>query len=62
MLFSPTSRRCGTLQTLSVDGLIKKPISDCGVCIVTMMLKRCLGFVVASCVAVSWLDGCRCIW
>jgi hypothetical protein len=39
-----------------------KPISDCCVCIVIVMLKGCPGFVIASCVAVSWLDGCRCIW
>jgi hypothetical protein len=63
MPFSSRARRCGTLQTLSVgDGLARKPISDCCVCIMIVMLKGCLGFVVASCVVVSWLDGCRCIW
>jgi hypothetical protein len=63
MLFSPRARRCGTLQTLSVgDGLTRKPIGDCCVCIATVMLKGCLGSVVASRVAVSRLDGCRCIW
>lgn len=63
MLFSPWARRCGALQTLLVgDGLTRAPISDCCVCIVIVMLKGCLGFVVASCVAVLWLDGCHCIW
>jgi hypothetical protein len=63
MLFSPRARRYGTLQTLSNgDGLARKPICDCVVCIVSMMLKGCLGSVVAARVAVLWLDGCRCIW
>jgi hypothetical protein len=63
MLFSPRARRCGTSQTLPVsDGLARKPISDYVVCIVAVMFKECLGSVVAPCVAVSWLDGCRCIW
>ena len=59
MLFSPRARRRGTLQTLSVgDGLTRKPIGDCCVCIVIVTLKGCPGFVIASCVAVSvarWL-------
>ena len=63
MLFGPRARRYGTSQTLSVgDGLTRKPIGDYCVCIATMMLKVCLGFVIASRVAVSRLDGCRCIW
>jgi hypothetical protein len=63
MLFGPRARRCGTSQTLSVgDGLTRKPIGDCCVCIATIMLKVCLGSVVASRVAVSRLGGCRCIW
>jgi hypothetical protein len=63
MPFSPKARRCGTSQTLSVnDGLTRKPISDCCLCVVTFVRKRCLGSVVASRVAVSRLDGCRCFW
>ena len=54
MPFSLKARRCGTLRTFSVgDGLNRKPISDCCVCIVIVMLKGCPGFVIASCVAVS---------
>jgi hypothetical protein len=61
MLFGPRARRCGTLETLSVgDGLSLRPTSGCCVCIVTVMLKGCLGSVVASCVAASRLYGCRC--
>jgi hypothetical protein len=63
MLFSPRARRCETLQTFSVgDGLTRKLIADCCVCIATIMFWRCLGSVIASRLAVSRLDGCRCIW
>jgi hypothetical protein len=41
MLFSPIACRCRTLQTLSgSDGLTRKPISDCIVYVVTIMLKE----------------------
>jgi hypothetical protein len=56
MSFSPRARRYGTSQTLSVDdGLTRKPVGDCCLCVVTFVRKRCLGSVVASRVAVSWL-------
>ena len=59
MLFSPRARRCGTLPKSSVgDGLTGDPISNSVVCVVTVVLKGCLGSVVASRVAVSRLDGC----
>jgi hypothetical protein len=48
MLFSPKARRCGALQALSDgDGLTRKPISDCCVCvlcIVTVIYSDTLGF------------------
>ena len=48
-----------TLPTFSVgDGLTREPISSSVVCVVNVVLKRYLGSVVASRVAVSWLDGC----
>jgi len=44
MLFSARARRCGTLQALSgSDGLTRKPISDCIVYVVTIMLKGVSG-------------------
>lgn len=56
------SRRCRTLQTLSeYDALARKPTSGCIVYVVTIVLKGCLGFVVASCIAVSRLHGYRCV-
>jgi hypothetical protein len=61
MTFSSRARRCGTLQTLSVgDGLARKPISDCCVCIMIVMLKGCLGFVVAPeyiCIELQYIVG-----
>jgi hypothetical protein len=63
MLFSPKARQCGTLQALpDNDGLTRKPISNCTVYVVIIVLKGRLGSVVVSRIAVSWLDGCRCIW
>jgi hypothetical protein len=44
MLFNPRARRCGTLQALSdSDGLTRKPISDCIVYVVTVVLNGVSG-------------------
>jgi hypothetical protein len=59
MLFSARARRCGTLQALSdSDGLIRKPISDGVVYVVTCMRKGVSGLrrrVLHCCVVASWL-------
>jgi hypothetical protein len=40
MMFGPKARRYRMSPTLSVgDGLTRKPIGDCCVCIATIMLK-----------------------
>jgi hypothetical protein len=44
MLFGLRARRCGTLETLSdSDGLTRKPVSDCIVYVVTIMVKGVSG-------------------
>ena len=59
MLFSAKARRCGTLQALSdSDGLTRKPISDCIVYVVTVMLKGVSGLrrrILHCCVVARWL-------
>ncbi|KAF2690373.1 hypothetical protein K458DRAFT_102411 [Lentithecium fluviatile CBS 122367] len=60
MPFSPRARRCGTSQTLSVgNGLTRKPISNCILCIVAAI--DVFGLRRRFRIAVSQRDDCCCV-